>query len=369
MNILFLDSIDRETFGGYENWIRLAAGHFVRKGDHVTVAGRSNSEYLRRLRAESDHIEILELPISGDFDPGTINRLRRYLTEHEIDVMTVNFNKDIRIGGLASKWQGRTRVVWRIGLDITKNSLAHRFLTPRLVDAVFVPSEGLKKQVTRHGYLTDEMVKVIHTGLEEKQFQHPDLKAREVLLEKYNLPDYAIIAVTSGRFVDQKGHTYLIDAAAKIVPAENRIRFLWLGDGPLRKTLQDKINACNIGNHIIFAGMLDNTDQELAGSDLMIHSAVDEPFSHAVLEGMRAGLPLVATNVGGTPEAVVDGETGLLVPPRDPEAMAQSVLSLVADNDRMIAMGRAGQERWRKEFTISRMMDQVEALFAKVLRS
>ncbi|MBD3401965.1 glycosyltransferase [candidate division GN15 bacterium] len=367
MNILFLDSIDRETFGGYENWIRLAATWFAERGHEVTVAGRSNSEYLRRLHDACPQAKLVELPISGDFNPRTIARLKRYLEEHRIDWMTVNFNKDVRIGGLAARWSGSTRVIWRMGLDITRDGFVHRFLTPKLVDGVFVPSHGLKRQVTRFGYLTDDMVKVIHTGLEEKQFARPDDAAARWVREEYELPSDSIVAVSSGRFVDQKGHVYQAEAIARVVTDRPDIRFLWLGDGALRDALERKLESLGVRNSVVFAGMLDNTDRELAGADLMVHSAVDEPFSHAVLEGMRAGLPLVATRVGGTPEAVVDGRTGLLVPARDAEGMAEAILSLVADRDRMTRMGRAGQERWRQEFTVERMMERVEQYVRSVL--
>lgn len=369
MNILCLDSIRSDTFGGYENWIRLAARWLVEHGHAVTVAGRPDSEYLRRLRAESDKIRILELPLSGDFDPVTIRILRNYLKQHQIDWMTVNFNKDVRIGGLAARWYGGTAVIWRMGLDITKDTFVHRHLTPKLVDGVFVPSEGLKRQVTKFGYLTDDMVSVIHTGLEPKEFKRPDPERRAALLAKYALPEDSIIAVSSGRFVDQKGHIYQAGAVAHVVAQCPYVKFLWLGDGELRENLERQLESLGVRSSVIFAGMLDSTDLELAGSDLMVHSAVDEPFSHAVLEGMRAGLPLVATDVGGTPEAVVQGRTGLLVPIRDPKAMASAIIDLVRDPERMKAMGAAGQQRWREKFTVDRMMEQVLRFVENVIES
>lgn len=369
MNILCLDSIRADTFGGYENWIRLAARWLVEHGHTVTVAGRPDSEYLRRLRAESDKIQVLELPLSGDFNPVTIRTLRNYLEQHRIDWMTVNFNKDVRLGGLAARWYGGTAVIWRMGLDITKDSFVHRHLTPRLVDGVFVPSEGLKRQVTKFGYLTDDMVSVIHTGLEPKEFKRPDPEKRAALLSKYSLPGDSFIAVSSGRFVDQKGHVYQAEAVAHVVGQCPNVKFLWLGDGELRGRLESQLESLGVRSSVVFAGMLDSTDLELAGADLMVHSAVDEPFSHAVLEGMRAGLPLVATDVGGTPEAVVEGQTGLLVPIRDPKAMASAIVELVSDPERMRAMGVGGQQRWLKTFTVDRMMEQVMQFVERVIES
>jgi len=364
MNLLFLDSVDRRTFGGYENWILLTARHFVERGHRITVVGRPGAEYLRRASAVSDEIEVVEVPISGDFNPSTIYRMKRILKDRRIDLMTVNFNKDVRLGGLAARWYGRTKVCWRIGLDITGNGWAHRFLSPRLVDGVIVPSHALKRQVMRRGYLTDDMVTVIHNGTEDKTFVRPDPAAASALRSKYHLDSGSLVAVTVGRFVDQKGHTYLVEAAPEIVGRDRRVVFLLLGDGELEAKLRARIDALGLTAHFVFAGMLDTIDLELTGADLMIHPAIEEPFSHAILEAMRAGLPIVASNVGGIPEALVDGESALLVRSREPHQLARAVITMLSDAGLRAAYGRTNQERWRRDFRLKTMMQKVEAYFA-----
>lgn len=363
MNLLFLDSVERGTFGGYENWIALVAKYFAERGHRVTAVGRPGSEYLRRTLAESEKIETIELPISGDFNPLTISRLKRILSERQVDLMTVNFNKDVRLGGLAARWYGPTRVCWRLGLDITSNKWVHRWLSPRLVDGVIVPSQALKKQVTRHGYLTDEMVAVIYNGTEDKRFARPDTEAACTLRDKYNLDQDNLVAVVVGRFVDQKGHKYLVEAASEIVRQVPKVVFLFLGDGHHEASLRSRIAELGLVQNFVFAGMLDKIDLELAGSDLMVHPAIEEPFSHALLEGMRAGLPIVASRVGGIPEALVDGECALMVPARDPGSLAAATIQLLRSAETRTAFGQAAQERWRSHFRIDTMMQQVEAYF------
>lgn len=363
MNLLFLDSVDKGTFGGYENWICLVAKYFVEHGHRVTAVGRPGSEYLRRTSVVSDRIETIELPISGDFSPLTISRLKRILSERQVDLMTVNFNKDVRLGGLAARWYGSTRVCWRLGLDITSDKWIHRWLSPRLVDGVIVPSQALKKQVTRHGYLTDEMVTVIYNGTEDRRFVRPDTESARALRDKYHLAQDSLVAVVVGRFVDQKGHKYLVEAAPEIVRQIPKVVFLLLGDGHHEAELRSRIAELGLGDNFVFAGMLDKIDLELAGSDLMVHPAIEEPFSHAILEGMRAGLPIVASRVGGIPEALVDGECAVLVPARDPECLAAATVSLLLSVDTRTRFGQAAQERWRSHFRIDTMMRQVEAYF------
>jgi glycosyltransferase involved in cell wall biosynthesis len=127
------------------------------------------------------------------------------------------------------------------------------------------------------------------------------------------------------------------------------------------------ITAAGLEKHFIFAGMLDNIEQELAGSDLMIHPAIEEPFSHAILEASRAGLPIVASRIGGIPEAVEENKTAFLVEPRRPAELAEAVNRMLAEKDLRLRFGLAGQQRWRENFRVETMVDRTEAYFGELL--
>lgn len=368
MNILFLDSVDKKTFGGYQNWISLISIGLIDKGHNVFVAGRPGSEYLRRVGQASDRICKIPLNISGDFNPFTIRRLRNIIEREKIDIIICDFNKDVRLGGLAARLSStKPRVIWRLGLDITKNNFLHRSLTPRLINAVAVPSLGLKNQITRFGYLDPDHIKVIPHGIPERKFNRPDKNASQKLRAKYNLPEDSIIAVTSGRLVTQKGHIYLVEAASDIAAREPRIRFLLLGDGPLEDSLRKKMTLLEVEKYFVFAGMLDNLDLELAGSDLMLHPSIDEPFGFSVLEGMRAGLPIVATNVGGIPEVVEEGKSAFLINARSPGEITEAALKLIGDENLQLVMGLAGQKRWREHLSLEIMIDRWENYLKDIL--
>ena len=361
MNLLFLDSIEAETYGGMEEWIRLVAEGLAARGHSVTVAGRPGSEFLRRVEASTTGVEILPITLSGDFNPATITRLKKFLAAARVDLISVNFNKDVRLGGIAARLEGSVRVVWSVGLDITKNSLIHRVLTPRLVDRVLVPSESLKRQITRAGYIAPAIVDVIPIGIGDAP--SVSQSAAVELRRRFDLPEDSVVAVTSGRFVEQKGHRYLVEAARDIVAAHDQLRFVWLGDGPLEGELRRMINTAGLNEYFVLAGMVDSVEAVLAGADLMIHPSVEEPFGIAVLEGMRAGLPVVASEVGGLPEVVAAGVTAQLAPPREPALLAEAVNGLLATPDVCRQMGQAGRERWRNLFTLDSMIDRVEKQF------
>lgn len=366
MNLLFLNSIETDVFGGVESWIGFVSKGLIERGHRVGIAGRPGSEFIRRTAASAPGAEILELAISGDFNPFTIGKVKQYVDQRDIDIVIVNFNKDVRIGGLAARWNSFTRVVWRVGVNLTKDSLAHRFLTPRLVDGVITPSESLKRQITELGYITEEMVQVIHTGIRDTNLNVSKAEAVRQLREKYGLPADCPVAVTSGRFVDQKGHRYLVEAAPMIVQRFPQMRFLLLGDGPLESEVRSQIDRLNLKEHFVFAGLLDDFDLELAGSDIMLHPAVIEPFGIVLLEGMRAGLPVVACRVDGIPEVVAEAETALLVEPGDAESLAISTIALLGDRSMTTSFGEAGRERWRREFSYDVMLDKVEQYLEEI---
>lgn len=367
MNLLFLDSIDINTFGGYQNWISLMAPELASRGHQVTITGRPKSEFIRRFRKQSTNVKIFELPISGDFNPFTIFKLANRFRKENIDIVICDFNKDVRLGGLAARFSNKPKVIWRLGMDITRNNFVHRFLTPKLIDRAVVPSADLKKQVIESGYINGRDVTVIPHGIPEVNNKCSNDKASKSLKAKYNIPQTSIIAVTSGRFVGRKGHDNLIEAAAGIVDKFPDVVFLLLGDGPLEPMLREKIAKYGLEKHFIFAGMLSDFDLELAGADLMIHPSIAESFGFAVLEGMRAGLPVVACRVGGIPEFAIDGKTAILIESYDTASIEQAVLDFLNSPEKMKAFGQAGKQRWSDDFKLEVMVTNWENYFSNLL--
>ena len=366
MNLLFLDSIEKDVYGGMEEWIRLVASGLAARGHRVRVVGRPQSRFLDRLEREAQNVLLEPLDISGDFHPVTIAKLKRILRDNQTDVIIVNFNKDVRLGGLAARLEGDVRVIWSVGLDITRDSLIHKILTPRLVDGVIVPSESLKEQITRHGYINPDIVQVVPIGI-------PDTSARispsahDKLREKYGWPSDSIVAITVGRLVEQKGHRYLVEAIPELVRIEPQLRFLWCGDGPLEAQLRERAEGLGVARHILFAGMLNSVEEELAGADLMIHPSIEEPFGIAVLEGMRAGLPIIASHVGGIPE--VSADTGLLVEPRDPMAIIGAVKHLLSKPEDKAELGHLARVRFEERFSVGAMLGTIESYLAQIIQT
>ncbi|UCC45485.1 MAG: glycosyltransferase family 4 protein [Candidatus Zixiibacteriota bacterium] len=367
MKLLFLNSVPSDVFGGMENWIGLIAEGLVKRGHKAHIAGRTGSEFLRRTRVMSPTSEILELDISGDFNPITIAKLNNFIRSHDIEAVVANFNKDIRLGGLATAWNADTKLIWSAGLDLVGDGIAHRVLTPRLVDAVITPSAALKSRIASHGTIPESIIEVIPIGIGEPVLSITREEARSQLRDRCGLPSDCLVAVTSGRFVNQKGHVYLVEAATELVRRFSNLRFLWLGNGPLEGVLRDKLQQTGLTDHVIFAGMLDQFGLELAGSDIMLHPSIEEPFGIVLLEGMRAGLPIVASRVGGIPEVVEEGVSALLVEPCRPDLLAAAAGDLLNDGSKLEKFGQAGLRRWQQHFSLALMIDRVEDFLGRVV--
>ena len=368
MNILFLDSIEKETYGGMEEWIRLVATGLSARGHDVTIAGREDSSFLKRVTAKdvSGSISLLPLAISGDFNPVTIAKINQYIDQNEIEIVVANFNKDVRLGGLASRLNGQPRVIWSLGLDITSDKLLHRILTPKLVDGVLVPSMSLQAQVTRCGYIASELIEVIPIGIPDSGEEcHADHKTTEWLRREYQINPSSLIATTSGRFVEQKGHKHLIDAAALLKKRQVNLTFLLLGDGPLEQELRKQMDHLNVTDMFRFVGMVPSVDKYLSGADMMVHPSIEEPFGIAILEGMRASLPVIASRVGGIPEVVREDETAFLVEKGNASSLATSIEKMAASPELRRRMGENGRKRWLAEFTLEVMIDRIERYFQK----
>jgi len=165
----------------------------------------------------------------------------------------------------------------------------------------------------------------------------------------------------------RKGHAFLLWAFAKVVSQQPGARLLLVGEGPLRESLEDLTRELRLTEDVRFLGRRTDVADLLPALDLFVLPSVTEGLGVALMEAMAVGLPCVATRVGGVPEVVADGETGLLVPPRDPEALAEAMLRLLPDTALRRWMGQAGRRRVEEHFSIERMVADVERMYSALL--
>lgn len=189
---------------------------------------------------------------------------------------------------------------------------------------------------------------------------------RAVKRKELGLPPEGPVVGTVGRLVPVKGHIWLVRAVPFVVAEFPEARFVLVGEGPLGADLRKLAEGLGVGRHVVFLGTRWDVPECLGAFDLFVLSSLNEGMGRALVEAMAVGLPVVATRVGGVPDVVAHGTTGLLVPPQDAEALAAAVLELLRDRKRMAAFGEAARRSIDERFDVETMVDNLERLYETV---
>jgi len=227
--------------------------------------------------------------------------------------------------------------------------------------AVFANSEAVRRDILAHERLRPEAITVIPNGVALERFHSG---SAEPVRRELGLAQGEVALVTVANLHPVKGHEDLLRALAMLRPRHPGVRLLLAGrDRGSRPRIEALLGELDIGSQVQLLGERDDVPRLLAAADIVVHPSHEEGFANAVLEGMAAGRPLVATAVGGTPEAVRDGMEGLLVPAHAPAALAAAIDRLVSDPELRRRMGESGRLRIESEFSMARMIDRFAAWY------
>lgn len=357
MKIVFLNSMRPDEFGGGEKWMITAGVGLRERGHAVIMAGKPGGLFLHRATAAG--LATRPFDIRSDFSPATSLRFSRWLRGEQVDVLICNFNKDVRVGGLAARLARTPVVLARHGLVLNRNHWKYRLTIGLLTDGIITNSAAIKRTYLGYGWFDDDFIDVLYNGIEPPQaVQKRDLAAeygnRKVLL-------------SAGRFTRQKGFDVLVAASAILRRERDDFAVLIAGQGPLEADLRRWVADAGLEDTVHLIGFQSDLAPLLAGVDLTVLASRYEGMPNVVMEAMALGRPVVATAVDGTPELVEDGISGLLVPPEDPAALATAVGDLLDHPERAAALGRAARERIARHFTRNAMLDNLETLLTRRL--
>jgi glycosyltransferase involved in cell wall biosynthesis len=244
------------------------------------------------------------------------------------------------------------------------HNLLYRLTSPLVGGFVAVSEEVEKAMVETIGPIQDKIT-VVCNGVDVRRYGKSIDKApvRSQLGLEASTRLIAVVATLK----EQKGHCYMIEAMASIVPQYPEVHALFIGDGGLRQELQAQVKRLNLCDHIHFLGNRYDVPELLAASDLFVLPSLWEGLAMALLEAMATGLPIVATEVSGTVEVMVPDETGILVPPGDATKLAEAIQQLLSDPERGQAMGTAARCRVEMEFSARKQADEHLMLYRRLL--
>ena len=239
----------------------------------------------------------------------------------------------------------------------------------RLADCILANADAVKDWLIGEGY-DGSKITVIRNGVDLSRFDHSS-DALAVRRE-FGLPDDVPLVTVVSRLNRMKGLEQFLEAAAAIRVRVPEARFLIVGetapnDRPYLSVLTGLAERLGLSDRVVFAGLRTDVPQLLASATVSVMPSLNEALSNVLLESMAAGVPLVATRVGGTPEAIEDGVNGLLVPPADPAALANAICHLLAEPEFARRLGLAARQSISERFSTERMVSATEQLYLSLL--
>jgi glycosyltransferase involved in cell wall biosynthesis len=238
-------------------------------------------------------------------------------------------------------------------------------LVDRVLCALATAIIATSRAVARRFPWAPAKVRLVPNGVDLRRFA-PRLPSGAVRAS-LGVPPSAPVVLSIGRHVPEKGYRHLVDAAALVERARPGVHWVLVGDGELRGELEAQARRLGLASRVHFTGWRDDVTDVLALADVFVLPSESEGFGRVLVEAMAMGRAIVATAVGGVPDVVVAGETGVLVRPADPAPLADAVRALLDDPARAARLGAAGRARAESTFSLGAHVDAVERVYDEML--
>ncbi|MDP3920511.1 MAG: glycosyltransferase [Candidatus Omnitrophota bacterium] len=319
--------------------------------------------------AEFD-VPVRELAMRHKLDFSVLERVRKLLLEEKPDILHTHLAMADWIGRVVGHFCRVPLIVgtlhavepWRKWFPLNLIDLG----TSRWADALIAVSEEVRDGIVRLQGLDASRIHIIPNGID---YPTADNSERSKIRRSLNVPEDALVIGTLGRLDESvKGHGTLLEAAKSLAVKHDRFHCVFVGDGPSRSHLEKQAAGLGLANRVTFAGMRQDVAPWLSAMDVFVQPSHQEGLPLAVLEAMAAGRPIVATRVGGIPEVIKDRHTGLLVEPKDSNALATAVTEIVEDHALAGRLARGAQAHFRKHYDMRHLINKIQSFYEEQLR-
>ena len=341
------------------------AENLKRRGHRVAVVSRGDGQI--RERCERAGIDFVALPLRHEFDLSSARRLARLYEERQVRI--VHVHKGIAHSvALAATFLGRRRpaIVVNRGVSFPLDMFNRLKYHVRL-GAVVTVCEDIKTVIVRSGRLAPEKVRVIYAGVDLAVFDPGKLDAAKVRREWGIAPDEFLLVQVGAR--EWKGWKHLVEATAIALPKVPRLRTAIVAckSEEQKKEISDYADGFGVRDRVLPVGFRYDMPEVLSAADAAIDLSYEGlGVTGTIREAMALGKPVIATAAGGNPELVIDQDSGLLVPVRDPRAAAEAIVRLATDGPEARRLAGNGRTRVEKGFSSEVRLDRIEALYREL---
>jgi len=333
-------------------------------------------ELAKSKKVEPIYVKELCRKISLRKDLLTFWKLYRIIKREKPDIVHTHTAKAGTLGRLAAKLAGASTIVHTFhghvfhsyfGAVKTEVFIIIERLLALLTTQIVTVSPSQKEELLRYKIAPRKKVICIPLGLELDLFLETEKEKGQLRTELSLDQNHKLVGIIA-RLVPVKGHSFLLAAAQMIIPIFPQVKFLVVGDGPLRKELEDLADQLGIQRNVIFLGFRKDLSKIYADLDVVVLTSLNEGLPVAVIEGMAAAKPVVAFDVGGVKDLVEDKVTGVLVPKQDPQKLAYGIAFLLQKPEVAKIFGENGRKKVYPALNYTRLISDIERLYEDLLR-
>ena len=351
------------TWRGGQQQALLTVEGLRARGHRTLLVAPPDGELFRRAPDTPDRIG---LSASSEIDLTAAWRLSRLLATHRPDVVHAHDSHGLAIAATALSFGAAAPAPQliasrRVDFHLNRNSFSR--WKHRQVAQFIAASQAIADMLYTDGIGRDR-ISVVHDGIDVERIGRI---APIDVHQEFWLPHGVPVLVNIGALVDHKGQRYLLDALPLAMRRIPDLHLVILGEGELRRPLEQQVQRLHLERAVRMPGFRSDVLALARSADLFVMSSVTEGLGSTVLDAMAMGLAVVGTRAGGIPEAVVDGETGLLIPVADPPALADAIVSLMNDPARRARFGDAGRQRVARHFTVDHLVERTFAVYQEVV--
>lgn len=381
-NIKVAEVVTRLDWAGSPDIIRIICSRLRERGYSVKlITGRvrhpseNTKQFLQEFKDDIITVPWLVRNINPVFDCLALLNLYLIFKKERFDIVHTHTAKAGALGRIAAYLSGVRRIIHMphghnfygyFNPAVSRLVVSAEKFLSRFTNRFVALSELEKEDLVKFGVSEAARITVVPSGM-DLGFKNIDRKNAAEKKAQLGFTGRQKIAGLISRLEPVKGPMYFIEAARKVAGKLNDVKFIVVGEGSLHEKLESRVKELGLEDKVVFTGWRDDVLEIISFLDILVQPSLNEAIGRVLIEAQGLGVPVVATKVGGIPQIVRDGVTGILVEPEDADGLALAVCGLLEDDARRLAMSKQAREWVDEKFSADMMMEKIESLYGEAM--